>query len=108
MFEIHCGNFHLEPTVLGYRNISCLLADDNAYSIGRLAHSESRPVTQTEFLGDVGVVAYRKDAAYGSNAVAGNDHRAVVERRVLEKYILNKSYIDVGVDFVAGAFIVGK
>ena len=57
-------------------------------------------------LRNIHVVAYRKDTPHRDDAPPRYDHSPVVERRVLEEYVLDQARIDVGVYDVARLLVV--
>ena len=63
-------------------------------------------MAQPEMLRKVHVVTDRENTSYGNNSPTRYNHSTVVERGVLEEYILYQAGIDVGVDYVAGLLVV--
>lgn len=95
----------VEGAAEGYGYIACLLRYYYGKGVGGLGDTQRRAMAQTECAGNIAVVAHGQDAAGAAYAVTVNDHGAVMERRVLEEYILDKARIDIGIDNIATLFI---
>ena len=59
-------------------------------------------MTQSQRLGDVGVVGHRQDATGCGDMLSAYDHGSIVERRVLKEDILDEALRDISVDVVTG------
>lgn len=105
MLKVGRRQLGVQRTLVGDRNIACLLAHHYCKCVGGLRDSESRAVTQTEAAGYVAVVADREDTPGALQAVVRHDERAVVQRRVLEENVLDEAGVDKGVDHVAALLI---
>ena len=92
------------PTV-SHRDIARLFRHYNCKSISSLRDAESRPMPQAERARHVAVMADWEDATRAADAVMIDNHGAVVERGILEKYVFNQARIDVGINNVATLFI---
>lgn len=105
MLEIRGSESGGQDSAMGNGDVARLFRHHNRKGIRGLRDAECGAMTQTERAGDVAVMTHGKDASAGIDAVMVDDHRAVVERGVLEKDILDESRVDVGVYYVAAAFV---
>ena len=64
-------------------------------------------MAQTQFLWNVQVVAHWKYTACGTDALMGNDHCTIMERRILEENVFYQSLIDARVKpFASGHDVI--
>lgn len=105
MLEVGGAKPGVEIAAMSHGDIAGLFRHYYRKGIGSLSYAKGRTVAQTERARYVAVVAHRQDTAGAAYAVAVDDHRSVVERGVLEKYILYQSRVDVGVDDVTALLI---
>ena len=79
-----------------------LLADHDHVGVALLGDADGGLVAHAEPRREVGALRDREGAAGGDDAVAGDDHGAVVERGVLEEDVHDQAPADLGVHHVAG------
>ena len=87
-FEVFGCDAELEIAAEGDGDASCLLADDNSEGICLLGNTHGGTMTKAEFLWHTHVVGDREDATSGDDTLVGDNHSAIVERRVLEEDVL--------------------
>ena len=91
----------LEVRMDGDADAARLFADDDGNAVALVGDAQCCSVAQTQFLGDVEAVRDGQDATCSTDALVGNDHRSVVQGRVLEEDVLDELLTDVGVDVLA-------
>lgn len=101
MFEFGRCESGRQASAVSQRDIAALFRNYYCNGVSGLGYAECRAVTQTERARNIAVMAYRQDAARRNYLVAVDDHRAVVERRVLEKYVFDQTGVDLCVYDVA-------
>ena len=95
-----------ETVVVGRCDIACLLTHHYGQGIGLLADTLGSPMTKSELLGDVQVMADGKDAGSRLYLVARDDHGTIVQGTVLEEDVLYEPLADAGIEFLACAYDV--
>ena len=108
MLQIRGRESYLKRSVPGHRYVACFFTHYNAYGICYLAHAESCAVTQAQFLGYMHIMAHRQYTTGRGNPPSRYNHGAVMQRRILEKYIFYEPRVYIGIYYVPGLLIIHK
>ena len=90
MFKFAHRHLLMETAVVSHRNIAAFFRHHDSESVGSLRHTECAAVAQSEVARERSIVRHRENTSGSANAVVGNNHGAIMERRVFEKNILNE------------------
>ena len=70
----------------------------NSNAVALVSDAQGSTMAKTEFLGNVQIVGNGQDTASSLDAIAGNNHSAIVQGRILEEEVFYQSLIDAGVE----------
>ena len=77
--QLLSGESQLEFAAYSDRDATSLLGDDNGDAVALVGDTQSSTMAQAQFLGDIEIVADGQDTACGTDALAGNDHRTIMQ-----------------------------
>ena len=97
-----------EHVGIGSADVACLFADHDGKGIGLLADAFCGTVAKAELLGYVEVMADGQDARGSCYPALHDYHGSVVQRAVLEEYVLDEPLCYLGIDLLARTDELGE
>ena len=108
VLQIGAGDVEVQLSTVGVGDASRLLTHYDGDGIGGLGNALCRAMAQAQVARNVSIMRNRQDAACTHDLTACNDQGAIVQGAILKENILDQARVDVGVDDITRALIIGE